>query len=322
MTSLRPSPALTIVVVLAALTAVPWVLGQYHVSMASRILVLGLLAMSVNLLTGITGLPTLGQAAYFGVGAYTGALVGIHLTPVGPVQLLAGIAAGALAAAVTGPLAVRARGVPFLMITLAIGEIAYSAARRLDWITGGTDGLRGIPPVAPLPGMTGLTNVGLIYYYVLAAFVVLFLAVAWLLRTPFGLSLRGLRDNEARLRAIGYHTTGFALAAYVTAGALAGAAGSLWTTSQRFVAPGDMGFSVAALALLAVIVGGIGSMWGAVLGAALVVLTRDLIGGILVGHGELLLGVVFVLSVYLMPRGIAGLTRPRRRARDAGVLAR
>lgn len=300
-------------VALAALLAVPWVIGPYAVATVSRILVFAVLAMSVNLLTGITGLPTLGQSAYFGVGAYTGALTAIHLTDLGPAQVVIAALAGAVAAALTGPVAVRARGVPFLMITLAIGEIAYSAAGRLDTITRGTDGLSGIPPVVAAPGLAPTVNEGLVYYYVLAVFLVLFGVIALLLRSPLGLTLRGLRDNEARLTAVGYHTTRYALAAYVIAGAIAGAAGSLWASAQRFVAPGDLGFEVAALALLAVIIGGVGSMWGACLGAAVVILTRDYIGGNLSGHGQLLLGVMFVLAVYLLPRGIAGGVRQWRR---------
>ena len=303
--------------VIAVLLVLPWTINNYGISMASRILVLGLLAMSVNLLTGITGLPVLGQAAYFGVGAYTAAIVATSLTDVGPVQLILAALAGAVAAAVTGPVAVRTRGVAFIMITLAIGEIAYSAAQRLSGITHGTDGFSGIPPVVPVPGMEGLRADGLVYYYVLAFFLILYALVAMLLRSPFGLSLRGLRDNEDRLRAVGYNTTRYALASYCIAGGLAGAAGSLWTSVQRFVAPGDMGFEVSALALLAVIIGGLGSMWGSVLGAALVVLTRDYIGGMTAGHGPLLLGLMFILAVYLLPRGVAGVRRLRARPRGA-----
>lgn len=305
-------------VVLAGLLGVPWVMGPYAVSTVSRILVFAVLAMSVNLLTGVTGLPTLGQSAYFGVGAYAGALTAIHITEIGPAQVVVAALAGAVAAAVTGPVAVRARGVPFLMITLAIGEIAYSAAARMDSVTQGTDGLSGIPPVVAAPGLAATVNEGLVYYYVLAVFLVICGGIALLLRSPFGLTLKGLRDNEARLTAVGYHTTWYALAAYVIAGAVAGAAGSLWASAQRFVAPGDLGFEVAALALLAVIVGGVGSMWGACLGAAVVILTRDYLGGNLAGHGPLLLGVLFVLAVYLLPRGISGGLRQWRRRDPAG----
>lgn len=307
--------AATYAVILALLVLVPWVFGQYVVATLSRVLVFAVLAMSVNLLTGTAGLPTLGQSAYFGVGAYTGAIVGISVTDWSVAQFVLAALAGAVAALVTGVLAVRTRGVPFLMVTLAIGEIAYSAAGRLKSITHGTDGLSGVPPMVVVPGGEGTTNEGLVYYYVLAGFVVIYLLIRLVLRSPFGLALQGLHDNEARLRAVGYHTSWFALAAYVVAGAFAGAAGSMWTTVQRFVSPGDMNFEVAALALLAAIIGGLGSMWGACLGAALVILTRDYLGGMYAGHGPLFLGVLFVLTVYLLPRGVAGIGEMARRMR-------
>ncbi|WP_109474282.1 branched-chain amino acid ABC transporter permease [Ornithinimicrobium cavernae] len=298
--------AVLVAVVTVLLLLVPWVFGAFTVMTFTRALVFAVLAMSVNLLTGVAGMPTLGQAAYFGVGAYTGALVGIHWSELGVVQLALATLAGVVAAVLTGPLAIRGRGVAFLMITLAIGEIGYTAAGRLDSVTGGTDGMSGIPPVVVTPGGSGLVNEGLIYYYVLVVAAVSYAAVAVLLRSPFGLTLRGLRDNESRLRSVGYRTDSYALAAYVYAGGLAALAGSLWASSQRFVAPGDLGFEISALALLAVIVGGVGSMWGACLGALLVVFTRDYLGQQLSGHAPLLLGILFVLTVYLLPQGVAG----------------
>ncbi|MDO5740024.1 MAG: branched-chain amino acid ABC transporter permease [Ornithinimicrobium sp.] len=306
MTASRVRTGLLVAAVAVLLVLVPWVFGTFTVMTFTRALVFAVLAMSVNLLTGVAGMPTLGQAAYFGVGAYAGALVGIHWSELGIVQLVVATLAGVVAALLTGPLAIRGRGVAFLMITLAIGEIGYSAAGRLDSVTGGSDGLSGIPPVVAVPGSPGLVNEGLIYYYVLVVAVVAFLAVAVLMRSPFGLTLRGLRDNESRLRAVGYRTDTYALAAYVWAGGLAALAGSLWTSSQRFVAPGDLGFEVSALALLAVIVGGVGSMWGACLGALLVVFTKDYLGQLFSGHAPLLLGALFVITVYLLPKGIAG----------------
>lgn len=306
MTASRVRTGLLVAAVAVLLVLVPWIFGTFTVMTLTRALVFAVLAMSVNLLTGVAGMPTLGQAAYFGVGAYAGALVGIHWSELGVVQLVVATLAGVVAALLTGPLAIRGRGVAFLMITLAIGEIGYSAAGRLDSVTGGSDGLSGIPPVVAVPGSQGLVNEGLIYYYVLVVAVVAFLAVGLLMRSPFGLTLRGLRDNESRLRAVGYRTDTYALAAYVWAGGLAALAGSLWTSSQRFVAPGDLGFEVSALALLAVIVGGLGSMWGACLGALLVVFTKDYLGQLFSGHAPLLLGVLFVVTVYLLPKGIAG----------------
>jgi len=296
--------------VVVALVAAPFIATSYVISLATGVLVLGLLTMSVNLLTGVAGLPTLGQAAYFGVGAYATALVARSWSQVGVVHLLVAAAAGAAVAALTGLVVVRTRGVVFLMLTLAINELTYSAVLEWDAVTGGSDG-RATPAVSPVWGMPALRNDGLIYLWVLAVFLLLFALVAAVVRSPFGLALRGIRDNEARMRADGYPVTRYLFVAYTFAGGLAGAAGALWISAERFVSPSDIGFHVSAMALIAVVLGGLGSMWGAVAGMGLVVLTRDLIGGQftgdLAGRGVLLLGLVFVVAVYLMPRGLAGL---------------
>ncbi|NDL59361.1 branched-chain amino acid ABC transporter permease [Phytoactinopolyspora mesophila] len=311
----RPS-MVTWAVVVVLLAAAPFMLNNYQVSTLSRMLVFGLLAISATLLTGVTGLPTLGQAAYFGVGAYTAAIVARDLTAIGPVQVVLAALMAAVVALFTGTLATRARGVPFLMITLAIGEIAHSAATSWSSITGGSDGLSGIPRVIPLPGMDELRLDGLVYYYVLVMAVIAYLLVRALVRSPFGLVLRGVRDNEPRMRAIGYPTGRYLLAGFTVAGGLAGAAGALLVSVQRFVSPGDVGFSVAAVALLAAIIGGVGSLPGAMAGAALVVLVRDYIGTDLGGHGPLLVGAMFVAVVYLLPQGLAGVgAQVRRRIR-------
>lgn len=305
---------LGIAAIVAALVAAPWLLSSYVISLATGVLVLGLLAMSVNLLTGVTGLPTLGQAAYFGVGAYAAALTARSWTQVGVVHLLVAALVGAAVAALTGLVVVRTRGVVFLMLTLAVGELTYSAALQWDRVTGGSDG-RGTPAVVPVWGMPEVRLDGYVYLWVLAVFLVLFALVAAVLRSPFGLALKGVRDNEARLRADGYPVNRHLLVAYAFAGGIAGAAGALWIAAERFVSPSDLGFHVSAMALIAVVLGGLGSMWGAVAGTALVVLARDFIGGQfggdLTGRGPLLLGVVFVLAVYLLPRGLAGLRRRR-----------
>jgi branched-chain amino acid transport system permease protein len=297
----------------AGLAAAPWLLDSYLISLASRVLVLGLLAMSVNLLTGVAGVPTLGQAAYFGVGGYAGALVARGWTQVGVVQLAVAAAVAAAVAVVTGVVVVRARGVAFLMLTLAVGELTYSAALEWDQVTGGSDG-RAAPPVVPVWGMSEVTLDGYLYLWVLAVFLALFAVLAAVVRAPFGLALKGVRDNEARLRADGYPVTRYLLGAYALAGGLAGAAGALWVSVQRFMSPSDLGFQVSAMALIAVVLGGLGSMWGAVAGTAVVVLARDYLGGQLTGplagRGPLLLGLVFVLAVYAIPRGLAGLRRP------------
>jgi branched-chain amino acid transport system permease protein len=307
----RPGPLAGAVLLL--LVAAPWVLDQYTISIMSRILVMALLTVSVSFLTGIAGMPTLGQAAFFGVGGYTAALLSLAGFPLGPVHVLAGLVLGAVVALLTGSVVARSRGVTFLMLTFAVGELFHSAAQMWRDVTGGTDGLPGIPPVVPLPGMAELTNDGLVFYYVLAVFLPLYLLTEVVVRSPFGLALRSIRDNEARMLATGYPVNRYLLAGYGMAGGLAGAAGALWVALLRYVSPSDLGFSMAAFALLAAVIGGLGSMWGACAGAALVVLVRDYIGGehiSVAGYtitGPLLLGVLFIAVVYLLPRGVAGI---------------
>jgi branched-chain amino acid transport system permease protein len=297
-----------------ALAAVPLFLAPFATNTATRVLVFALLAVSLDLLVGVTGLPSLGHAAYFGAGAYGAGLVSIHVTAAAPVPLLAGVAVGALAAAATGWVAVRARGVFFLVLTLAIGELLTQVARSWDEVTGGFNGLAGIPATT-LGGvpLSALSTPGLLYWYVLAAALAGSGVVALVARSPFGAALRGIRDDEPRARALGYPTAAYKYAVFVLAGAVAGLAGALFVAqgTPRLITPVDLGSTTSALVLLAVVVGGAGSLWGPALGAALVILVRDAAGPALAGHGELVLGLVFVAAVYLLPRGAAGLARRR-----------
>ncbi|SFO73474.1 branched-chain amino acid transport system permease protein [Geodermatophilus dictyosporus] len=299
---LRAVPA---VVVLVLLVAAPFVLAPFATTVLGRILVFALFAVSLDLLVGVTGLPSLGHAAYFGVGAYTAGIVAIEVTSEGLVLVLVAGLAGAVAAAATGWLAVRSSGVFFLMLTLAVGEIVYQLTTTLDSVTGGSNGLYGIPAVRV--GGTALTLAGYVYWFVLAVFVLGFTALWLVSRSPVGGALRGIRDNEPRMRSLGYSPFRYKYVAFVIAGAVAGVAGGLFAVQVRLVTPTEAGFTTGALALLAVILGGAGSLWGPVLGAAVVVLVRDALGPTLEGHGPLVLGIVFVLAVYLLPRGFAGL---------------
>ncbi len=304
------------VAVVVVLALVPLFVAPYETGILARILTFALLAVSLDLLVGITGLPSLGHAAYFGIGAYTAGWLSINVTAEAPVPLLAAAAAGALAAAATGWLAVRSSGIFFLMLTLAIGELIFQVAQQWESVTGGSNGLYGIPAVR-VAG-SPLTQVGFVYWYLLAAFVLGYVVLHVVGASPFGAVLRGIRDNEPRMRSLGYSPFGYKLAAFVLAGAVAGLAGGMLAAQQRLVTTADLGFTTAALALLAVVIGGAGTLWGACLGAALVVLVRDALGPRLDGHGPLVLGLVFILTVYLLPRGFAGLAglRVRRRSKQ------
>ncbi|WP_407562531.1 ABC transporter permease [Streptomyces sp. 184] len=310
-------PLLVLVVVLAIL---PMMLDAYALSLAGYALALGLLAVSVTVVTGYAGLPTLGQTAPFAVGAYTTAKLAENDWTVGPVQVLISAVAAAAFCVVTGPAVIRARGTTVLMITVAVGELTAIAIGQWKSVTGGTDGLAGFPSTQAFWGGEPLFEELAIYQYA-AVVVVCVVAVALvLLRSPAGKLLTGSREAEERMRASGHPVTRYLLVAYVGAGALAGAGGSLLIAVQSYVSPADVGFEIAALALLAAVIGGITSVIGALLGAGLIVYTRDWLAGSWPGHGPLLLGVLFVAAVYLLPRGLAGLVSgaPRTPPADGG----
>ncbi len=302
---------------LLVLAALPLFLAPYPIGLAGRILAFALLVVSVDLLTGVTGMPTLGQVAYFGTGAYAAGLVGIHMDSSAVLQLLVGSAAAALLALLTGAVAVRTSGIVFLMVTLAIGELVHRFADSFAPV-GASNGLAGIPPISILPGGEPLELAGFIYWWVLAVFLLGMAVATLVVKSPLGRSMRGVRDGEKRLHALGQQTYPVKLAAYTIAGGLAGAAGTAWVAQTRFFSPGDLGFDVAAFALLSVVLGGAGTLWGPVIGAFVVILVRDWLSAYVDGRGALMLGVLFVVAVYTLPRGIAGarwrkpLRRPRR----------
>jgi branched-chain amino acid transport system permease protein len=275
-----------------------------------RILAFGLFVASLDLLVGIAGLPSLGHAAFFGIGGYAAALVARDLTALGPAQVVIAAAIGAAAAGVTGLVTIRSRGVYFLMLTLAIGELARQLADSWTSLTGGTNGLTGVPAVQVMPGGGPVVIAGHVYWYVLGVTALAFGLLAAVRASAFGQALKGLRDNEDRMRALGYSVTGLKLAALVTAGGFAGAAGALWVTQLRFVSPADVGFTTSAVALLCVCIGGRGSLWGAFAATAIVVVVRDELGTVIGGRGPLVLGLTFIAVVYLLPRGVSRLVPP------------
>jgi branched-chain amino acid transport system permease protein len=292
------------------LAAAPFFLAPYATTTLTRMLIFALFAASLDLLVGLAGLPSLGHAAYFGAGAYAAGWIAMHVSPAAPVPLLVAVVAGAVMAAAAGWVAVRASGVFFLMLTLALAEVIQQLAESWEPVTGGSNGMYGIP--ATRLGGEPLRNVAFLHWYVLIWFLLGLLVLWSLSASPFGATLRGIRDNEPRMRAIGYQPARYKFAAFVAAGAVAGLAGGLLATQQRLVTPADLGFTASALALLAVVIGGTGTIWGPCLGAAVVVLVRDSLGPSLGGHGPLVLGLVFIAVVFALPRGVAGIRWVRR----------
>lgn len=294
--------ALAIVAALAPFT------GPFVILLLAQVLVLGIMAMSVDLLLGYTGLPSLGQAAYLGVGAYLTAILatryGIGLGWDFWLVVAAGMLSGAATAAFFGLFAIRASGVYFLMITLALGMCVWGLAYRWNSLTGGDNGinLRGRPKLGELAFANDLT----FFYVTLGFFLASFLALELLVSSPFGRSLVGIRERELRMRILGYNTWLHKYIAFVIAGAFGGLAGVLWAHLNGIVSPSDVILTTSVDALLMVVLGGPGTLVGGLIGATLVVFLREYLAT-LVQWWQYVLGAVYVLTILYLPGGIMGL---------------
>lgn len=296
---------------IGVLILLPYMGSTYSQSLITTILLYGVFAMSLDVLLGYTGLASFGHAAFFGLGAYTAGLIGIHSTNSIWVVVPAAMLVAGTAAVIIGYLAIRSAGVYFLMLTLAVAQLLHAfSVSRLGEIAGGANGLPGIPrpSLAPLPDLVDFGQRVPFYYLTLAFFVISFLFLRWVVTSPFGRSLVGIRESEARMRALGYTTSWYKLAAFVIAGAVAGAAGAMFAFQRGFTSPELLYWTTSGLALIMVIIGGAGTLVGPVLGAGLYVIVQDYISSY-TERWQLLFGIVFVLSVYLMRDGIAGLAQ-------------
>ena len=284
-----------------AIVALAWpaLAGPYLVTVAATALIFALFAVSTHLLVGVAGLPAFGQAAYFGVGAYTAALLARAGHTLAVEQLAAATAAAALAGLVTAPIVLRTRGTTFLMATLALQSLAATAASQWRTVTGGDEGISS-PPGVLWPGTAPLTAPAYVYWYVAAVSAVAGIGVAVLLRSQLILTMRGIGGHEPRMTALGHRVTVELAAGYTVAAALAGTAGALLVTVNQYISPADLGFAVASLVLLAATIGA-GSTIGVAVGAVLIVAVRDAAGISSGGLTPLLLGVVFVLVAYRRP---------------------
>ena len=296
-------------VLVIVLTCMPFVLDAYTLSSLSEVLALGLLAVSVAILAGNAGLPSLGQVAPYAVGLYTTVVLIRSGMTVGPVLILASATTAALFCLVLGPAVVRTRGVVFLMLTLAIGELTYQVMQRWKSVSGGTDGTGRYDATQSFWGFDPMVRPESMYWYCLVVAVIVVVIVAAVMAATPGKLIRGIRDNEARMRADGHRVGLYLVAVYVGAGAVAGVAGSLMASSQRMVFPSDFNFSMSALVLMAVVIGGASSLNGAIVGIGVVVLLRDWSSTAVAEHGPLVLGLLFIVAVYALPDGFAGAVR-------------
>lgn len=299
-----------ILIVAAALLALAIVTpfsSSYVIILITHALVFAILAMSVDLLLGYTGLPSMGQAAFLGMGAYLTAILaseyGFGLGWSFWVVILLGMLLGAATAAMFGLFAIRATGVYFLMITLALGMCVWGLAYRWNSLTGGDNGIN-LPP-RPAFGISLANDVT--FFYVVLGFFVLTLATLYVLvRSPFGRTLEGIRERELRMRILGYNTWLHKYIAYIIAGAFGGLAGVLWAQMNGLVSPEDVILTTSVDALLMVVLGGPGTLIGGAIGALVVTFLRDYLST-LVHWWQYVLGGVYVLTILYLPGGLIGI---------------
>jgi branched-chain amino acid transport system permease protein len=292
-----------IVVGLAVAAAAPLFAGEFWVTLLSQIMIFGLLALSVDLLLGNAGLFSLCHASFFAVAAYTTALLQVRYGATTALAAPAGILAGTLLSFVFA-FAVRTRGVYFILITLAFGYIVWGVAYRWASFTGGDNGVTNVP--FPAIGAFRVTNATQYYYVVLTAIVLCGIVYRVIVTSPFGLTLRGIKSSESRMRSLGYDVGRHLYVAFVLSGIFASIAGVLYVYFNRFVNPTAAAFPVSVEAALMAIVGGSGTILGPFLGSGIILILRNWVSGFF-HYYTAVLGIVFIVTVLWAPQGIMGL---------------
>jgi branched-chain amino acid transport system permease protein len=309
--TVQPRPWLTTAIIWTLLITVPFwlpMLGGYT-ALAGRVLVLGLAAMSFNLLLGFTGVMSFGHAAYFGLGAYGAGLTLKYLVASTPLAILAGIALGGLAGTLFGLLIVRRRGVYFAMVTVAFGQIAFYVAYSWDSLTGGYDGLRGFSR-APLN--LGFTTINIaeheitFYYFLLVVFAIATGLQGLLLASPFGRTLVAIRENERRARFLGIPIERHIWISFSISCCFTALAGSLYALLNNFADPMGLHYTLSGEIVIMTVMGGMRAFWGPLVGAALFVVLQDYISSMTVNWMSFV-GLIFVLVVLFFPRGLLGM---------------
>lgn len=297
-----------------ALLALPSVLSPYLQDLAVKIAIYAIFALSLELLVGVTGLVSLGHAAYFGIGAYVTVLAAGDSGGSVPSVAFAALMAAAAYALLVGLLSLRTRGVYFIMVTLAFAQMAYFVFHDVGF-AGGSDGIfLYAKPVLEVAGKAwlNLDDHRHLYYATMAVLILTYALLALLRRSRFGHALAGIRVNEQRMRAAGFQTYYYKLAAFVIAGALAGLAGFLVAVKDGAVNPELLSWHESGAVLLILILGGIGSLRGAVIGAASFILLKELFQlesllGPMASHWQMSLGLTIIAFVALLPKGLIGL---------------
>lgn len=290
------------VVLAVILAAGPAFLTSYWVGLLTQVVILAMLAMSLDILLGYTGLPSLGHAAFFGVAAYAVAVLSTAYDAGFWTCVVGGIAIGTALSAALGLIVSHVRGVYFLMITLALGMVLWGLSYRWISVTGGDNGISGIPSLGAHAGLPMAGPVAF-YYVTLAVFLACGALMLLLVRSPFGLTLRGIRENESRMTSLGFNTWLHCYVSYVIAGSFASVSGVVWAYYNGFVSPTYLDLTASSELFLMVTLGGPATLVGPVLGAGAIVLLKNVISAY-TARWLLILGIVYIVAILAAPKGL------------------
>jgi branched-chain amino acid transport system permease protein len=293
----------TELVVLALLIALPFLLGDYPRALVSEIFIFAIFAMSLDLLLGFTGLMSLGHAAFFGLGAYAVAILGVQFGLNAWLGVAAGVVIAGAGAALIGFFCVRTGGIPFLMLTLAFSQLVFSVALKWRDVTGGSDGMA----IAEQPSFFGF-SLGKslpMYFMALFFFAIAYLGLRRLLNSPLGHAFVGIRENEPRMMAIGYPTRAYKLIAFTIAGAVAGLAGGLYAIFNGFISSDAVYWTASGDILIMTMLGGAGTLIGPAIGTAIFLLMKN-VASSYSEHWLSIIGVTFICCVMFFPGGLWG----------------
>ena len=297
-----------IIVVLTILAAILFPYLAPYTALASEILIFALFAMAYDLVLGYAGMLSFGHAAFFGIGAYTTGIVLIRVYPSVLVGLLAGVVLSSAGALFVGFFSIRRRGIYFTMVTLAFAQMFYFIAFKWTGLTGGDDGLQGVP--RPSLGPLDLTSEITLYYFILF-FVLLSITVGIrVINSPFGKTLQALRENKDRAMSIGYNVNRFRLIVFVISGFFSGLAGGLYALLLNFVPLSSLYWTTSGEVVVMTIVGGMGTLVGPVMGAVAIILLRDLLSNF-TESWSLIMGLLFMASVLGFRGGIIGILKDK-----------
>ncbi len=295
------------------LMALPPFYTSYWISLLTQMLIFAVLAMSLDVLMGYSGLSSFGHAAFFGAAGYVTAILSTRYGGGFIPCLLGGTVLSLLIAMVFGFLVAHASGVSFLIITLALGMCLWGIAFRWVTMTGGDNGISGVMrPDLGLP--LNMTDPLTYYYVILAFFLIALVLLILLIRSPFGHSLKGIRDSESRMRVLGYHTWLHKYLAYVVASSFAGSAGVFWAYFNGFISPYDMDLNASIEIILMVILGGPGTLIGPALGAGIIVFLKNFISAY-TERWLLIIGSIYILTILYAPQGLVNLVKEWFRSR-------